>query len=112
MHCTASLLRTLRNTNYENEWRSEGVYELRMPVRARKSDASGLLPVLGDDNRAAALESCAAAVRTAPLDSPGFVFLLPTTAFWKNYLGRIAFGQRSILPGMKAVSTDSQEIAT
>jgi hypothetical protein len=56
------------------------------------SDASRLLPVSGHDDCAAALEAGAAAVRTAPVDSSGFVLPLALPAFRKNYPLRIAFG--------------------
>jgi hypothetical protein len=56
------------------------------------SDASRLFPVSRHHYYAATLEACAATVRTAPVDSPGFVLPLLAPAFWKNYLLRIAFG--------------------
>ena len=49
----------------------------------------GLLPGSRHDHRAAALEACAAAARTAPVDFTGFVLPLVSPAFWKNYLLRI-----------------------
>lgn len=42
-----------------------------------------MLPVLGDDNRAAALEPGTATVRTAPVDSSGFGLLLVPQAVWE-----------------------------
>jgi hypothetical protein len=59
---------------------------------------------------ASALEACAAALRAAPVDPPGFVLLLPTSTFWKNYLVRIAFGAMVNSSRYEIVSTDSQKI--
>src|SRR5262249_45470734 len=56
------------------------------------SDASRLFPISRHHHHAAPLEACTATVRTAPVDSPGFVLPLPASAFWKNYLVRITFG--------------------
>jgi hypothetical protein len=54
-------------------------------------------------------EACAATVRTAPLDSGGFVLCLPTPAFWKNYLLRMTFGATVDSFGYKKHPHDSMD---
>ena len=56
------------------------------------SGTSRSFPISRHDHYAPALEACEAAVRTAPVDTTGFVLPLPASAFWKNYLVRITFG--------------------
>ena len=58
-----------------------------------------MFPVSCHDHHAAALETCAAALRTAPVDSSGFILPLPAPAFWKNHLVRITFRTKLYLGG-------------
>jgi hypothetical protein len=70
-----------------------------------------LKPETKNCHYSAALEARADAVRTAPVDSSGFVLPLPAPAFWKNYFLRIAFGATVDFSGMKVVSTDFNRLA-
>jgi hypothetical protein len=61
-----------------------------IPFPRRAQTLPNCIPSFVTTTYATALKACAATVRTAPVDSTGFVLLL-TPAFWKNYLLRITF---------------------